>query len=439
MARAPLLGTAALLALPLIGLALVLSRPSADVHWQHNPSHFWLVLVAAGLNAVLAYATGASARRRGDGRVHLVSLAFLVAAAFLGLHALATPGVLLEKSNPGFAISTPLGLLFAGAIAAASTVEWFQRRAVALERAFLAGIAIWAVAALVLLPARDDVMLDRLSAPLVSLSVFGVLLYAYAIVRYTALWSERRSSLLLAFAVAFCLLAEATGTIAVSRTWQLSWWEWHVLMLVAFALIAASAHREWHDERFSGLYVEGGPRELSVLFADLEGFTSYSERHDATAVTEMLNAYFAAVIPAIERRGGTIDRLIGDAVMATFNGRGDQPDHAERAAHAALALQEAAAAVGEANPSWPRFRAGVNTGEARVGVLGSGSGRTFSVVGDAVNLASRIEGLAPAGGVALGGETAARLRGAQLEPLGRMDVKGRAAPVDVFLLRQLPE
>ena len=439
MAKAPLLGTAALLALPPAGLALLLTRPSTDLHWQHNPSHFWLVLVAAGLNAVLAYGTGVSARRRGDGRVHLVSLAFLVAAAFLGLHALATPGVLLEKSNPGFAISTPIGLLLAGAIAAASTVESFQRRAVVLERSFLAGILAWAAAALLLLPGQDDVMLDRLSAPLVSLSVLGVALYAYAIVRYSALWRERRSSLLLAFAVAFCLLAEATGTIAVSRTWQLSWWEWHVLMLVAFGLIAFSAHREWHDERFSDLYVEGGPRELSVLFADLQGFTAFSERHDASEVTAMLNASFAAAIPAIERHGGTIDRLIGDAVMATFNGRGDQPDHAERAARAALALQEATAAVAEANAGWPRFRAGVNTGEARVGVLGSGSGRTYSVVGDAVNLASRIEGLAPAGGVALGGETASRLRGAQLEPLGRMEVKGRAAPVAVFLLVRLPE
>jgi adenylate cyclase len=440
MARAPLLGTAALLALPLAGLALLLARPAADVHWQHNPSHFWLVLVAAGLNAALAYATGASARRRGDGQVHLVSLAFLAAAAFLGLHALATPGVLLDKSNLGFAISTPLGLLLAGAIAAASTLEPFQRRAVLLERALLGGTAVWAAASLLLLPDQGDISLpDRLSAPLVVLSVLGVAFFAYAIVRYTALWRERRSNLLLAFAVAFVLLAEATGAIAISRTWQLSWWEWHVLMLVAFALIAASAHREWHAERFSGLYVEGGPRELSVLFADLQGFTSYSERHDATEVTEMLNAYFAAAIPAIERHGGEIDRLIGDAVMATFDGSADGTDHPERAARAALALQEATAAVADANPGWPRFRAGVNTGEARVGVLGSGSGRTYSVIGDAVNLASRIEGLAPAGGVALGGDTASRLRGAQLEPLGRMDVKGRAAPVDVFLLLRLPE
>jgi class 3 adenylate cyclase len=434
MARAPLLGTAALLALPLAGLALLLALPDADAHWQHNPSHFWLVLVAAGLNAALAYATGASARRRGDGQVHVVSLAFLVAAAFLGLHALATPGVLLDRSNLGFAISTPLGLLLAGALAAASTLEPFQRRAVALERALLAGTALWAAASLLLLPDQGDIALpDRLSAPLVVLSILGVAFFGYAIVRYGALWRERRSNLLLAFAVAFVLLAEATGAIAISRTWQLSWWEWHLLMLVAFALIAASAHREWHAERFSGLYVEGGPRELSVLFADLQGFTSYSEQHGATEVTAMLNAYFAAAIPEIERHGGEIDRLIGDAVMAVFDGE----DHPERAARAAIALQDATAALADANPGWPRFRAGVNTGEARVGVLGSGSGRTYSVVGDAVNVAARIEGLAPAGGVALGGETASRLRGAQLEPLGRMDVKGRAAPVDIFLLHSL--
>ena len=121
--RAGLSPAVALLALPLVGLALLLALPAADLHWQHNPAHFWLVLIAASLNVILAYSTGAAARRRGDGRVHLVSLAFLAAAAFLGLHALATPGVLLDAPNLGFAISTPTGLVLAGALAAASALD----------------------------------------------------------------------------------------------------------------------------------------------------------------------------------------------------------------------------------------------------------------------------------------------------------------------------
>ncbi len=83
MARAHLILVAALISLPLVGLAAVLAAPEADVHWQHQPSHFWLVLLTAGLNAVLAYATGVAARRRGDRRVHLVSLSFLAASGFL--------------------------------------------------------------------------------------------------------------------------------------------------------------------------------------------------------------------------------------------------------------------------------------------------------------------------------------------------------------------
>src|SRR5687768_8540969 len=93
-ARLPL-WVAFLLALPVAGLAVLVTQPGLDVRWEHHPAHFWLVVISAGLNAVLAYATGTAARRRGDARVFLVSLAFLCAAGFLGLHALATPQVLL--------------------------------------------------------------------------------------------------------------------------------------------------------------------------------------------------------------------------------------------------------------------------------------------------------------------------------------------------------
>jgi class 3 adenylate cyclase len=126
--------------------------------------------------------------------------------------------------------------------------------------------------------------------------------------------------------------------------------------------------------------------------------------------------------------------LIGDAVFATFEG----DRHAERAARAALDLQAEAAPLATANPTWPRFRAGLNSGEASVGVLGTGGGRTYSAIGDAVNLGSRIEGLAPAGGVAISAETARQVWGARTEPLGTVTVKGREEPVEVLLLLGLP-
>ena len=435
MTRRRLLFYSALLAAPMAGLAVLLARPSTDVHWQHEPSHFWLVLVTAGLNAVLAYTTGVAARRRGDRRVHLVSLAFLAASGFLALHALATPGVLLDRPNLGFVIATPIGLVIASSFAALSALDTDWVRPALLQNLLLAAMGAWLLVSLTLLPEIDDSAIPgRMSWPLVVLSAIGVALYAFAVVRYLALWRERGSDLILAFAVAFILLAESMVAVALGRNWQASWWEWHVLMLVAFTLIAVMAHREGPQERFARLYLDKDAQPVTVLFADLQGFTAYSEQHDPTAVSQMLNTLFDATIPPVEEHGGEIDRLIGDAVFARFQGDG----HPERAARAALALQAAAAPLADAHPYWPRFRAGVNTGEASVGVLGTGSGRTYSVVGDTVNLGSRIEGLAPAGGVAISAETARGLRGAKTEPLGTVAVKGRSEPVEVLLLVSLP-
>jgi class 3 adenylate cyclase len=228
--------------------------------------------------------------------------------------------------------------------------------------------------------------------------------------------------------------------IGYGRNWHASWWEWHVLILTAFVIVAYAVHREWHEERFSDLYLKqtsAGTRDISVLFADLKGFTSFSEGNEPEEVTEMLNTYFDVAVPAVERHGGEVDRIIGDALMVTFNTRGNLPDHAMRAVRAALDLQEATGKIAAEHPGWPRFRAGVNSGNASTAVLGTGRGRTYSVIGDTVNLASRVEGLAPAGGVAVAQETADRLDDTyELESIGLVTVKGRTEPVDVKLVTE---
>ena len=375
-----------------------------------------------------------AARRRGDRRVHLVSLSFLAASGFLALHALATPGVLLDKPNLGFVIATPVGLLLAGALAALSAIDSEPVQPRLIERGLLITLAAWAIASLALFPeASDSVVPDRLSLPLVALSLVGVALYGFAVARYLALYRERRSQLLLGFTVAFVLLAEAMVAVGLGRSWQASWWEWHVLMLLAFGVIALMAHREGSEERFGRLYLDRAAHPVTVLFADLQGFTSFSERHEPGVVSAMLDTQFQAAIPAIERHGGNVDRLIGDAVFATFEG----DDHAQCAARAALALQEETGALAAGHPEWPRFRAGLNSGYASIGVLGVGSGRSYTAIGDTVNLASRIEGLAPAGGVAISAETARQLRGAVTKPFDVVQVKGREEPVEVLLLLSL--
>jgi class 3 adenylate cyclase len=239
-------------------------------------------------------------------------------------------------------------------------------------------------------------------------------------------------------AAALVLLAEAMIAVTIAPNWRFSWWEWHLLLLAAFVLVAWGAQQSWHEERFAGLYTEetvAGRRVMSILFADLKGFTSYSEGHTPAEVTEMLNEYFTVAIPAVvKKHGGQIDRIIGDALMATFNRLGDQEDHALRAALAGLELQEQTARIAAQRPGWPRFRVGINTGEVGVSVLGGEGGRTHTVIGDAVNIASRIEGQAPVGRVAITAETLAQLPGAVTEPLGPLELKGKESPVQAFVL-----
>lgn len=440
----------AALALPLIGFFLLLAEPSLDVHWEHHPSHFWLVLSAALLNAVLAYVTAETARRRGDARVFCVSLMFLSAAGFLGLHALATPGVLLETRTAGFEIATPVGLVIAACFAALSAADLdgplssrIMRHARTMELTLVLVMLAWAALSLATVPPLDELHPEEeLNGPFIAFAAVGVLLYAVAAVRYYRLYRERPSPMLLAVAAAFVLLSEAIFAVAFARNWHATWWEWHLLMLAAFILVALGARSRWREERFADLYLDetsAGRRDVSVVFADLAGFTSFSDGRDPREVTDMLNTYFEVAIPPIVTgHGGEIDQIIGDAIMATFNTRGDQPDHALRAARAALDIQAAAAVIADEHPDWPRFRAAVNSGEALVGVVGAEGGRSYTVIGDTVNMASRLEGVAPVGHVAIGSETLRQLPGARVSSLGGVAVKGKENPIDAYVLEDLP-
>jgi adenylate cyclase len=439
--------TTVVLAVPLLGLFLLLSQPKLDLRWEHHPAHFWLVLITAVLSAILAYATGEAAGRRGDARLLYVSLAFLSSAGFLALHALATPGVLLAKSNTGFLIATPVGVALGSVFGALSTADFSGNSAVRhvrigkrLRWALLVLMVGWAVWSLASLPPLNRPPQFAEGLPLL-LAVPAVLLYGGSAVRYVQFWRRRPSLLLLAVPSAFILLAESMIAMAFARNWHLSWWEWHVLMLAAFALVALSAQTSWREERFAELYLpqtSAGSREISVLFADLQGFTAFSETHASDEVARMLNEYFAVAVPAVKSPyGGDVDRIIGDALMVTFNKRGDQPDHAERAAGAGLALQEATLRLAEQHPEWPQFRVGINSGQVSVSLLGAEGGRTHTIVGDTVNIASRIEGSAPTGGVAIGPDTKALLPDAVTTPLGELHLKGRQEPLEVHLLTSL--
>ncbi|HSI99272.1 MAG TPA: adenylate/guanylate cyclase domain-containing protein, partial [Patescibacteria group bacterium] len=256
------------LALPVLGLALLLARPELDVEWQHQPSHFWLVLATAALSVVLALGTNEAASRRADGRIILVSLAFLVSAGFLGLHALATPGVLLPEANTGFTAAMPVGLALAAILAAAATspaagprAEWLLRNRDALRGGVLVLMLAWAAVSLLRLPPLDGPPAED-AGLLRAVALATVAGYAYAAWGFIGIARRRRSGFALVIAAAFVLLAEAMLAVAFSRSWHLSWWEWHVLMTAAFALIAYGARREYR--RTGSLVATFEPAYLSA-------------------------------------------------------------------------------------------------------------------------------------------------------------------------------
>ncbi|HEY7969193.1 MAG TPA: adenylate/guanylate cyclase domain-containing protein, partial [Candidatus Limnocylindrales bacterium] len=182
----------------------------------------------------------------------------------------------------------------------------------------------------------------------------------------------------------------------------------------------------------------GVERRVSVLFADLASFTTFSETRAPTVVIEMLNTYWAVVVPVIDARGGVIEQFAGDGIMATFNTATEQPDHADRAARTGLAIVAAAAPLAATHPGWPTFRAGVNTGPAVVGNVGAVGRRSFAVIGDTTNTASRLMSLGDAGEVTVSRATWEALGpGRQGVALGESSVKGRRQPVDAWILSGL--
>ncbi len=267
-------------------------------------------------------------------------------------------------------------------------------------------------------------------------------MYGIAAIGFVRIYRRRRARFVFAFTLAFALLAEAMVVIAWARNWQLSWWEWHILMLGAFLVIAQAARTEWHEERFSALYLDetlAGAKDVSIVLADLQGYTSFSERHDPAEVAAMLNAYFERVVPLMESAGGEVHQIVGDELMVVFGGKDEDPEHAAHAARAGLLLQEAAREVASGHDDWPRFRVGVSSGEVLAGVVGGPTGhRKHGVVGDAVNLAARLEAEAPVGSVLIGEATFRRLGAAAVvEALPPRRVKGKEEPVAAYVLHEL--
>lgn len=201
-----------------------------------------------------------------------------------------------------------------------------------------------------------------------------------------------------------------------------------------------AAHREWREERFRPLYLPSTReqrREVSVLVGDLAGYTTFAEHRDAAEVAAMLRAYYEVATPLIARRfHGEVEKFAGDGIFATFNRRGDQPDHARRAVDAAAALQREVARIRNSRPDWPGLRVGVNSGPVVVSEMGGSGYVVYAAVGDTVNVAARLQTAAPVGGVLVGERTRTLIGDvAPLLPTPRLRVKGKTDEVGAYLLQ----
>ncbi|MFO7548837.1 MAG: adenylate/guanylate cyclase domain-containing protein [Acidimicrobiia bacterium] len=651
------------MALPLAALWLLIARPQLDVSWQHHPSHFWLVIGVAAVNMLLAGRMQRAAAGHGDARLLLVAFAFLTAAGFLFLHALATPDVLVRGGNAGFEIATPIGLALASVFLVASSFDpsadlqaAIVGRAPVVRWALLGIMAVWAVASLASIPPLDRPLTEQADGALAWLAAFAVLGFVVTAVRYFVLHRRRPAVMLVAIITASVLLAEAMVTMVFARNWHLSWWTWHVLMTAAFGFVAYSAYVQYRREgsaaglfnavttehtaarlreeygsalesltgalersetselteveldlitaglaarfdlterqvevlrraagalaaerdqarrlealarvgaeaqigvgeeallerivgvvaesfgrdvmriglersggleyseamatgpwpdasaverapleirgsqvgtvefaRLEGSFDErdralvrtlaaevaisldntrlyaqldtlfrqylspdvadtliadpsqaalgGAVVEVTALFADLRGFTAYSERSSPEGIVAMLNRYFGLAVPVILGSGGTVVQFQGDAVLAIFNAPSRQADHRLRAVQAGLGMQTAIEEVATANPDFPRFRVGINTGPALVGNVGSDEFRSFNVMGDAVNVAARLEAIAEPGTVVVGAATYRPIaESVEVEPLGDLALKGKEEPVEAYVVRRV--
>jgi adenylate cyclase len=180
-------------------------------------------------------------------------------------------------------------------------------------------------------------------------------------------------------------------------------------------------------------------RELTVLFADVRDFTSISERLSPDALSELINAYLTAMSEVIrDGHHGTLDKYIGDAVMAFWGAPVPNPNHAEHAVRAALAMQRAAAHLNAEfiTKDWPQLHIGIglNTGLMRVGDMGSKIRRAYTVMGDSVNLGARLEGLTKVYGaqILVGEQTRTMLQGWLCREVDLVRVKGKDHAVAIY-------
>jgi adenylate cyclase len=247
----------------------------------------------------------------------------------------------------------------------------------------------------------------------------------------------------------------AAGSLAVFSTGVLlSFWRSDVqrkLIRSTFSHYLAPAMVRRLEADPSLVKLGGEVRDMTIMFLDIRDFTTISERMEATALTALLNDFLTPMSEAVMENGGTIDKYIGDSIMAFWNAPLDDPDHAKNACRATLEMRRRLAALNKslaeraqtAGQSFSPIMIGIglNSGEALVGNLGAHTRVNYSVIGDNVNLASRIEGVSKNFGldILIGEHTRQAAPDFAAIPIGDIFVKGKTLPARLYALIGGPE
>lgn len=187
----------------------------------------------------------------------------------------------------------------------------------------------------------------------------------------------------------------------------------------------------------------GEPKEMTILFADIRSFTTLTETLSAKELTDLLGEYFTEMTEEIRKTDGVVDKFIGDAIMAFWGAPVDQSDQADRALQSAIGMIKVLKTLNEkwATRGYPKIDIGIgiNTGVVTVGNMGSVQRFDYTVIGDDVNVASRLESLNKEflSNIILSGATHNRLLNqVPLEPLGEIIVKGKTLPVKIYKVKE---
>ena len=325
--------------------------------------------------------------------------------------------------------STPVGQRYIGVEAHANLVAGLLDNSIRQQPAYADGLEL---SLLFLIAVLTALLLPRL-APLSALGLVVVILFG-AMASNLWMWSSLGLVVPLASLLVYTLLA---SMLQITYRFFVEQRNKRHLSNIFGQYIPPSLVEEM-DESGEEVSLEGESREMSVLFSDVRGFTTISEGLDATELTRMINEFLTPFTYAVQSHRGTIDKYMGDCVMAFWGAPLADEEHARHALLTAFDMIAAVESLDEPfeNNGWPAIRVGVGiaSGEMNVGNMGSEFRIAYTVMGDTVNLGSRLEGLTKQYGVDIivNDKTASLVPDFTFRELDLVRVKGKYEPVAIF-------